>query len=382
MSRYVIACGGTGGHLAPGIAIAEVLQQDGHDCLLIVSEKQVDSRLIKKYPSLHCEALASSPFKVTPSGIAHFAVKNIQGIRRMIGILRARDTDLVVAFGGFLSLPVIIAARVVGIPFVLHEANRKPGKVTRLFKKSAKRIYLPRGLWMRGISADVIRDYGFPVRREFRRIAKEVSRERLGLPRDGKVLTILGGSQGAQSLNTWARDHFETLAEMHVHLYCVTGIGQGTSGVFERRLSDQGSVFAHFVPFTDKMAEVMSASDLVITRAGAGTIAELTRSRVPSILIPYPYAADDHQDANARFHEQQGGGIVLKQTRLDQLLHEVEDLLFNDWLLTKFQKNLALLDDQHALSKTKRDLELLVSSKNNLSEIGSKSSDRREVAAL
>ncbi|MEM9025796.1 MAG: UDP-N-acetylglucosamine--N-acetylmuramyl-(pentapeptide) pyrophosphoryl-undecaprenol N-acetylglucosamine transferase [Verrucomicrobiota bacterium] len=382
MSRYVIACGGTGGHLAPGIAIAEVLQQDGHECLLIVSEKQVDSRLIKKYPSLHCEPLASAPFKATPSGIARFTVKNIQGIRRMIGTLRAHNTDLVVAFGGFLSLPVIIAARVVGVPFVLHEANRKPGKVTRLFKKSATRIYLPRGLWMRGISADVIRDYGFPVRREFRRIAKEVSRERLGLPRDGKVLTILGGSQGAQSLNTWARDHFETLAEMHVHLYCVTGIGQGTSGVFEKRLGTQGSVFAHFVPFTDKMAEVMSASDLVITRAGAGTIAELTRSRVPSILIPYPYAADDHQDANARFHEQQGGGIVLNQTRLDQLFHEVEDLLFNDWLLTKFQKNLALLDDRHALSKTIRDLELLVSSKNNLSEIGSKSSDRREVAAL
>ncbi|MGB0372602.1 MAG: UDP-N-acetylglucosamine--N-acetylmuramyl-(pentapeptide) pyrophosphoryl-undecaprenol N-acetylglucosamine transferase [Opitutales bacterium] len=382
MSRYVIACGGTGGHLAPGIAIGEVLQQDGHECTLIVSEKQVDSRLIKKYPNLHCEPLASSPMKMSPKGLARFVLKNAKGIRRMVQLLRKNETDLVIAFGGFLSLPVIIAARIVGIPFVLHEANRKPGKVTRLFKKAATRIYLPRGLWMRGISADVIRDYGFPVRREFRRIAKEVSRERLGLPRDGKVLTILGGSQGAHSLNTWARDHFETLAEMHVHLYCVTGIGQGTTGVFERRLENRGSVFAHFVPFTDQMAEVMSASDLVISRAGAGTLAELIRSRVPSILIPYPYAADNHQDANARFHEQQGGGIMLNQNRLDQLFHEVEDLLFNDWLLAKFQKNLALLDDQYALSKTTRDLELLVSSKNNLSEIGSKSSDRREVPAF
>ena len=380
MSMYVIACGGTGGHLAPGIAIGEVLQQEGHSCTLIVSEKQVDSRLMQKYGALHCESLESSPMRLTPRGFARFVLKNLKGIRRMMRMLREKDVDMVIAFGGFLSLPVIVAARIVGIPFVLHEANRRPGKVTRLFKKAASRIYLPRGLWMRGISADVIRDFGFPVRREFRRIAREVSRARLGLPKDGKVLTILGGSQGAQALNTWARDHFETLAEMNVHLYCVTGIGQGTSGVFERRLENGGSVYAHFVPFSDRMAEVMSASDLIISRAGAGTIAELIRSRVPSILIPYPYAADNHQEANARFHEQQGGGITLNQTSIDQLFHEVEDLLFNDWLLAKFQKNLGYLDDQHALAKTTRDLEYLVSLKNNACD--AKASGRMEVAAF
>lgn len=382
MSKYVIACGGTGGHLAPGIAIAEILQQDGHECTLIVSEKQVDSRLVKKYSELQCMPLASAPMKFSPKGFAQFVVKNVKGIRAMTALLRKNKTDMVIAFGGFLSLPVIVAAQIVGVPFVLHEANRRPGKVTRLFKKAATRIYLPRGLWMPGVSADVIRDFGFPVRREFRRIGKETAREKLGLPIEGKVLTILGGSQGAHALNTWGREHFERIAQMHVHLYCVTGIGQGTTGVFEKKLENGGSIFAHFVPFTDKMAEVMSASDLVISRAGAGTIAELIRSRVPSILIPYPYAADNHQDANARFYEQQGGGILLNESRIDQLFHEVEDVLFNDWLLDKFQKNLAFMDDQHALKKTVQDVELLVARKNDIASIGSKSSDRREAMVL
>ena len=107
------------------------------------------------------------------------------------------------------------------------------------------------------------------------------------------------------------------------------------------------------------MGEVISAADLVISRAGAGSIAEIIRCRAPVILIPYPYAADDHQRANARMHEQHGAGMVLEQERLDQLADEVNELIFNDSLLAKFKSNMERLDRFNSSERIASDLEAL-----------------------
>jgi UDP-N-acetylglucosamine--N-acetylmuramyl-(pentapeptide) pyrophosphoryl-undecaprenol N-acetylglucosamine transferase len=118
-------------------------------------------------------------------------------------------------------------------------------------------------------------------------------------------------------------------------------------------------VRAVFTPFSDRMAELMSAADLVVSRAGAGTLAELIRCETPAILIPYPQAADDHQRANAAYFERQGGGIVVSQSQLAQLHPEVLDVIFNDWLLRKFRGNLQRMDRANSLDLMLGDLEAI-----------------------
>ena len=119
------------------------------------------------------------------------------------------------------------------------------------------------------------------------------------------------------------------------------------------------AVKAVFIPFCDDVATLLSAADLVVSRAGAGSIAELIRCATPAILIPFPKAANNHQWANARFFEQQGGGLVVDQQYLGDLDHEVCDVIFNDWLLGKFRANLQRMDRANSLDLILDDLESL-----------------------
>ncbi len=154
-------------------------------------------------------------------------------------------------------------------------------------------------------------------------------------------------------------ENFGQLARKGVSVYCVTGLGNGSSGTLHEIGHDGVEVTATFVPFSDQMGDVLSAADLVISRAGAGSIAEVIRCRAPAILIPYPYAADDHQHANARMHEQHGAGMVLEPDRLDTLTDEVNALIFNDALLAKFKTNMERLDRFNSSERIASDLEVL-----------------------
>ena len=215
------------------------------------------------------------------------------------------------------------------------------------------------GVRLESVRAAAIRYAGPPVRREIVRTPQAAARAALGLDPAQKLLVLLGGSQGASALNLWARDQVAALAADGIQLYCVTGLGKGAAEKLEFRTKLGQPVCSVFVPFSDRVAELLSAADLVVSRAGAGSIAELIRCETPAVLIPFPHAADDHQRANAAFFERQGGGIVLEQTGLGGLRAEVLDLIFNDWLLRKFRGNLRRMDRANSLDLMLRDLETL-----------------------
>lgn len=344
MSKIVIACGGTGGHLAPGIAVAEVLQAQGHDCRLLISQKQVDSALIAKYSHLNFH---KTPGRAFAGGImARFAsiLGVISGYVFSRKFIRTEEPDLVLLFGGFLSVGLGVAARFAGIPVALHEANCHPGKAIRLVKCIATRVYLPEGVRLKGVQPASTRYLGYPVRQDVKHSLKADAWKRLGITVPNKLLVVIGGSQGASALNDWVTQSFGELARAGISVYCVTGLGKSTKSTIHEVARNGDDITATLVPFSDNMGDVISAADLVVSRAGAGSIAEIVRCRAPSILIPYPYAADNHQEANARMHEQHGAGLVLDQANIDQLTAEVMDLIFNDWLLSKFKSNLERLD--------------------------------------
>ena len=359
MRKVMIACGGTGGHLAPGIALAQGLQKRGVDAVLLISEKQVDARLVQNYSQFEFIPVPSAPLVLSPGGLFRFGSKQTKGILQCRQLIREHRPDLLMAFGGFTSMGAVISARREAIPVVLHEANRKVGRAIRFLKCFASRIYLPPGIRLPGASRKQLRNVGFPVRDEIRRLPREAARKKLGLNSGGKWIMILGGSQGAAALNDWVKQHFESLAAENINLYCLTGLGKGGQGSISHKTGTQENQ-AVFAPFSDDMGTVISAADLVISRAGAGSIAELIRCRKPSILIPYPYAADNHQAENAHYLERQGGCLVVNQNNLTSLRDEVRDLIFNDWLLNTFETNLTRLDEEDSTAVILDDLERLV----------------------
>lgn len=359
MSRFVISCGGTGGHLSPGISLAEGLTARGHEAVLLISQKKVDARLSEKYPQLRFERMPGAGFSWRPLQLARCVVSQARAVATCVRLLRRLQPDGVVGFGGFTSAPIALAGWALGVPLALHESNRVPGLAVRTLGRLAHRVYLPPGIRLPGIRAVATRHVGLPVRREIVRQPQAAARAALGLDPNHRLLVLLGGSQGASALNDWARSQLEFFASEGIQLYCVTGLGKGREGAVELKTKAGAPIRSIFVPFSDRMAELMSAADLVVSRAGAGTLAELIRCETPAILIPYPHAADDHQRANAAFFERQGGGIVVAQTAVGTLKAEVLDVIFNDWLLRKFRGNLRRMDRANSLDLMLADLEEL-----------------------
>ena len=359
MSKIIIACGGTGGHLAPGIAVAETLQAKGHDCCLLISQKQVDSTLIAKYSHLNFYKTPGLPFSGGFFARFKSAWSIVSGYLFSRKLLRKEDPDLVLLFGGFLSVGLGVASRIAGVPVALHEANCRPGKSIRLIKRLATRIYLPDGVRLKGVPSSRVRYLGYPVRADIKHVLKADAWRRLGLKIPHKLLVIIGGSQGASALNDWVIHNFSDLAKSGVSVYCVTGLGKSSKSTIHEVNERGDDITATLVPFSDCMGDVISSADLVVSRAGAGSVAEIVRCRAPSILIPYPFAADNHQEANARMHEQHGAGLVLDQSNIAGLNGEIMELIFNDWLLSKFKSNLERLDRLDSREAISEDIEEL-----------------------
>ena len=357
MKRFLISCGGTGGHLSPGIALAEGLRSRGHRVTLLISQKKVDSRLSEKYPDLDFVRVPGTGFSWWPVRLVRCVVTQVRGFIFCARLVRAAKPDAVVGFGGFTSAPIVLAGRILGVPVALHESNRVPGLAIRALGRFARRVYLPPGVHLNGVRASATRHVGLPLRREMVRLSQAAARSALGLEVNQKVIAILGGSQGASALNDWARREVPSLAAEGIQVYCVTGLGKGEPVTHSLQARNGAPIKAVFAPFCDRMADLLSAADLVISRAGAGTLAELIRCVTPAILVPYPQAADDHQRANAAFFERQAAGMVVEQSALPRLHAEVLDVIYNDWLLRQFRANLQRMDRANALDLMLDDLE-------------------------
>jgi UDP-N-acetylglucosamine--N-acetylmuramyl-(pentapeptide) pyrophosphoryl-undecaprenol N-acetylglucosamine transferase len=330
---------------------------------LLISEKKVDARLIEKYPHFEFVRVPGTGFSFNPLKFARCLFSQCRGFRFCLRLVRTVRPDGVVGFGGFTSTGVVLAARLNGIPVALHEANRVPGLAIRALGRLAQRVYLPPGIRLPSVRAAATRNVGLPVRSEITRKPQAAARAAFGFDPNQRLLVVLGGSQGATALNEWARTEFKFLAAEGIQICCVTGLAKGKEEIVEAHTRSGAPVRGRFIMFCDRVAELLSAADVVVSRAGAGTIAELIRCETPALLVPFPYAADDHQRANASFFERQGGGIVIDESSLANLRTEVLDVMFNDSLQRKFRSNLQRMDQANSLGFLLSDLEEIVGQK-------------------
>lgn len=359
--RILIACGGTGGHLAPGIALAQRLHSHGDSAQLLISSKQVDKRLIQNYPELTFHGLGASALKKGPLGALQTAWGQFTSTIHCLRLIAQHRPTAVIGFGGFTTFSAGLAAWLTRTPLFLHDSNHKAGRVVRYLAKFAKRVYLPHGTTQipRSISEKKVTYANTPLRSDLQHITKEDARRALGMPVRGKMIFVTGGSQGAHSINEWAADHEEAILKAGYHLYCLTGPANENDHTKEINLPLGYVAKSVFEKFSDKMHLLYAASDLVIARAGAGTINELVAFERPCILIPYPFAADDHQRANASYVERNGGCVILEQTHLDKLFAEATYILKSSTLPEALSENLKKMQGEDPCKIIINDIRLL-----------------------
>ncbi len=359
MNRFVIACGGTGGHLAPGIALAEWLHEQGHSALLLISDKRIDARLTEKYPDLEFAVVPGAPLVLSAVGLIRFGYHQIRGLLFSWQLVLRERPVAIIGFGGFTTASIIVAGWVRGVPVALHEANRVVGRAVRTLARFAHRIYLPRGVSLAKADRRKLRHAGLPVRREIKRLPRGEAAEVFGLDATKPTVVVLGGSQGARALNQWADRIAPELALRGVQLLAVTGPQQGEATREQSPGPDGQPIWTVRIPFCENMAALYSVGDLVVSRSGAGTLAELMRCRVPAVLVPYPHAADGHQDANAREFARQGGGQLIIEDEIARLDGIVFELIGDESQLAEMRAQIGHMQWAAAEDLLRADIEVL-----------------------
>lgn len=303
--RLLIAASGTGGHLFPAIATAEQLP-DFHIEWLGVPDR-LETQLVPSRYRLHTIAITGFQQRFGLATLMIFS-RQLAAVGQVRALLRQGNFQVVLTTGGYIAAPAILAARSLGLPVILHESNALPGKVTRWLSPFCSTValgfqeaaaYLPRARTVQ---------VGTPVRAQFRSPAPADLPD-LPIPANAPLIVVVGGSQGAVAVNQLVRQSAPAWFEAGTWIVHLTGENDPDA----KTLSHPQYLP---LPFYNDMAGLLQRADLAISRAGAGTLTELAVTRTPAILIPYPYAAEDHQTYNAEIFARAGAAQLHQQADL------------------------------------------------------------------
>lgn len=336
--KYLFAAGGTGGHVNPALAVAGYIREQEPDAqiLFVGTAEKIESKLVPT-AGFDFKTIRISGFKrgFSPSDIKN----NIQTVMRILSataesrrIIRSFQPDVAIGFGGYVSGPVIREAHKLGVKTVIHEQNAYPGVTNKTLAKVVDRVLLTDPAAEKYLdckNAPVVT--GLPVRGQILSANRDLARFELGLDERPLILSF-GGSLGARSIN---RAVTELIAARHGAGACHFIHATGQNGLdMQEQLRDRGVDLEreHHVDvraYIDDMDRCLAAADLVVCRAGASTISELEALGRASILVPYPYAAENHQYYNALTLADAGAAIVVKDQELtgELLIEKVDELL-------------------------------------------------------
>lgn len=317
--RLIIAGGGTGGHLFPGIAVAEeFLERDpSNEVLFIGTEHGIEARAVPAAGyRLEIISAAGIRGKGGLSQIKGMALM-LYGYAQSRKILKAFRPDMVLGVGGYASLPMVLAARGMQIPRYIHEQNAIPGMTNKMLAKFVDQVFITLEESAKFFPKDSTLLTGNPLRRQILHQATTSAGEELRLGGQGRFrLLIFGGSQGAHAINMAMIAALPFLERTSDKLEITHQTGAKDADQVAEAYRKHG-FDAAVRPFIDDMAGAYQRADLVICRAGATTIAELTACGRPSIFIPFPHAVDDHQRCNAEALLKKGAGFMLLERELN-----------------------------------------------------------------
>jgi len=310
--KAAFAGGGTGGHISPALAMAERVRSEGGECLFLVSFRSAPA-FAARLAEFAWREIPSAPFRPgRPWTVPAAARSNWSGYRRSLRELREFAPDLLVATGGYPSLAAAFAARKLRIPLVLYDANTVPGRANRFLARYG-------GLMLRALPPDP----GFllkipqvrvspPVPAAARAKAPAGTAEAWGLDPEMFTVLVMGGSHGARGVNLLLQRCLGAWWGLEDKLQFIHVCGAGLEGRVEEAYREAG-FRARVFPFAERMGWLYSLADLVVARSGAASVAEIVHWGRPAILVPYPWAADAHQEKNARYLESAGAAEVCSE---------------------------------------------------------------------
>ena len=338
--RVLVAGGGTGGHINPGLAIAKyILQQDPDAEITFVGTlKGLETTLVPR-EGFRLETITVRGFKRKLSVDTLVAVKELfQSFFEASKLIKKIKPDIVIGTGGYVCGPVLYMAAKKGIPTLIHESNAYPGVTNKIlaryvdyvaisFKDSAKYFK----------SSNKIVHTGNPIRQQLLNIDKTASRKNMQIDNDKPLIVVMGGSRGARKINETTAEMLNKYFQGQFNIIFATGEAQYDEISKSINIDSRYSSYVKVVPYIFNVGEVYAASSLMVCRAGAITISELQVMGTPSILIPSPYVTANHQEYNARALESDGGSTVIleKELTAETLFERINSIIGNKDLLNK-----------------------------------------------
>jgi UDP-N-acetylglucosamine--N-acetylmuramyl-(pentapeptide) pyrophosphoryl-undecaprenol N-acetylglucosamine transferase len=319
--RVVIAAGGTAGHVYPGLSLGRALADRGHDVSFVGTAEHLEARLVPA-AGFSFHPVPAAPFarkvSLATARAPFVALSTVRRCRPLID-----GMDAVVGLGGYVSVPAVIAARRERVPVVLHEQNAVPGLANRVLSRISGAValsyadaarFFPRKVRL-AVTGNPVREEILRVPEERQLLAKE-AREELGLDDARRTVVIFGGSQGALHIDRAAIGACRLLAHRS-DLQVVLITGPAHLDAIRRAAPPEGDgIHVRLIGYLDRMDLAYACADLVVSRAGATTVAELAVCGIPALLIPYPYATGRHQEANARAMQRSGGAAIMLDDQL------------------------------------------------------------------
>jgi UDP-N-acetylglucosamine--N-acetylmuramyl-(pentapeptide) pyrophosphoryl-undecaprenol N-acetylglucosamine transferase len=328
--KVMIACGGTGGHLFPGLAVAEALRARQHQIQLLVSEKAIDQTALAALtdscdPSrgIAVEAVPAVGYE-GPRQLIRFCVRLARATRGCAAVCDEFGPDVVLGMGGFTSAPAVLGARwrrKRGTATLIHESNAVPGKANRWAGRFADHVAVGLADCARFFGRKPVTVTGTPIRAALRRGKVADARARLGLKSGRLTVLVAGGSQGAHAINEAVTAALPQLKQRADVLQFVHLTGAQDEPCM-REAYEKNGFDATVMSFCKQMELAYSVADVVVTRSGASTLTEIAAFGLPAILIPYPHAAGNHQWHNARVFERAGAARLVSQSPSDGIRTE------------------------------------------------------------
>ncbi len=327
--KLFISAGGTGGHIFPGIAVAETFigQSKENQVVFIGTRYGLESKIVPQngFRLLFVEARQFLGRSAIYKLATLFYI--FKGIYTCMGMIKKEKPDAILGMGGFTSVPVVFAGAFLGVPVFLHEQNAEPGLANKVLSKYARATFVSFEESSQFLKSKKVFHTGNPVRKAVQAPRETKTSETFGI-------FVFGGSRGARSINDSILELLPYMKDYkHVVIYHQTGTED-----YDRikEVYNKTKIHHEVFPFTDNMARYYNQSDVVISRAGASTIFELAYFRKAAILIPYPFSAGQHQWKNASHVESIGGGYVIGNDEASgERLHDVLKHLMNEPVLLK-----------------------------------------------
>jgi UDP-N-acetylglucosamine--N-acetylmuramyl-(pentapeptide) pyrophosphoryl-undecaprenol N-acetylglucosamine transferase len=333
-----IACGGTGGHLFPGLAVAGELQKRGCEIALLISPKEVDQQVVKSASGMEIFTLPAVALQ--NKNYFSFAKSFWKSFHASRSIFKQRWPDAVLAMGGFTSAPPILAVRKFGAKTFLHESNTIPGRANRFLARFVDEAFVGFPEAAVRLRAKKVSVTGTPVRPQFQLRDAAECRAMLGLEPNLPTILVMGGSQGASGLNEMILSALPSLAGKNWQSLHLTGANdlEKVKQTYAAR-----AIKAVVKPFLAEMDLALGAATISVSRSGASSLAEIAAMRLPSLLVPFPAAADNHQFFNARAFEKTGAAKLLEQKKStpEKVTTMLTELVENNLARSEIQNALA-----------------------------------------